>query len=544
MSRVAPVLVLILNLAVAATVRAASIPVPCSPSALVDAINTANGNAVDDVIELASGCTYTLSAVDNTDPDYGPNGLPMVMTSNALVIHGNGATLARSDAPGTPDFRVLDVSMAVPGPGGGAPQFMLDHVTIRNGRVADTSQGYTPAGGGLLLQGSEAAGPAVLDDLTLLGNQAYAGGGMAQAYAGLVDLQNSLVTDNIGGLYGGGIAATAGQLVIASSRITNNQQGSPGLLSDPLAYLVSGGGGLASYLCDALTILDSEISGNQAYGLGGGGIGILATPGSMVNARVHDNGISIPDDVNPGFNVEFGGGGGMALGNFSAAGSAPDFTIQRSAIYANTAQGSAGGIGYAGSITSAINNTTVSGNQAGTRGGGIGNAAQLLLLVNATVAANTAPRGAGLDIGTYADPNGNLTTGTAWYINTAIADNAGSSDCYNDGGSVTDNLGSLLEIDAAGANACDGVSGKNFALRADPGLSPWSDHGGPDPSHLPLPDSPLIDAGVSGWNSSPTDQRGDCFLRVRGVGLDIGAIESGNQEVLFCAGFDPSQVLN
>ncbi|MCB1743047.1 MAG: hypothetical protein KDK91_21905, partial [Gammaproteobacteria bacterium] len=288
MSRVATVLVLILNLAFVATPRAASIQVPCSPSALVDAVNTANGNAEDDVIELASGCTYTLSAVDNVDPDYGPNGLPMVTTANALVIHGNGATLARSDAPGTPEFRLLDVGMAAPGPAGGAPQFMLDHVTIRNGRVADVGQGYTPAGGGLLLQGSQAAGPAVLDELTLTGNHAHTGGGMAQAYAGLVRLQNSLVTENIGGLFGGGIAATAGQLMIASSRITNNTQGSPGLLSDPLAYLVSGGGGLASYLCDALTILDSEISGNQGYGLGGGGVGVLATPGYMVNTRVHD----------------------------------------------------------------------------------------------------------------------------------------------------------------------------------------------------------------------------------------------------------------
>ena len=45
-----------------------------------------------DVIELAPGCTYTLTAVDNYW--YGPNGLPPI--ASEITIEGNGATIARS----------------------------------------------------------------------------------------------------------------------------------------------------------------------------------------------------------------------------------------------------------------------------------------------------------------------------------------------------------------------------------------------------------------------------------------------------------------
>src|SRR6266496_4785379 len=63
--------------------QAATIQVPCSVPALVAAINTANSTSGADTLNLAGGCTYTLTAPDNA-----ANGLP-VITSD-ITINGNG----------------------------------------------------------------------------------------------------------------------------------------------------------------------------------------------------------------------------------------------------------------------------------------------------------------------------------------------------------------------------------------------------------------------------------------------------------------------
>ena len=71
-------------------VAAAVIPVPCSVAALRAAITTA---APGDTLNLAAGCIYTITDVDNTPFD-GPNGLPVI--DKALIVQGNGATIERA----------------------------------------------------------------------------------------------------------------------------------------------------------------------------------------------------------------------------------------------------------------------------------------------------------------------------------------------------------------------------------------------------------------------------------------------------------------
>src|SRR5690606_18027349 len=100
----------------------------------------------------------------------------------------------------------------------------------------------------------------------------------------------------------------------------------------------------------------------------------------------------------------------------------------------------------------------------------------------------------------------------------------------HDGAGIVGNVASLLRTDAAGTSACDGFDGLDFALRGDPMLSAFANHGGPDPSYLPLPGSPLLDAGSAGLNDSATDQRGAGFARIVGAAIDIGAIEAGNAD--------------
>lgn len=60
-------------------------------------------------------------------------------------------------------------------------------------------------------------------------------------------------------------------------------------------------------------------------------------------------------------------------------------------------------------------------------------------------------------------------------------------------------------------------------IDGDPMLGALADNGGPTPTMLPLPGSPLLDAIPSGACPYPTDQRG--FARPQGGACDIGAVE-------------------
>jgi hypothetical protein len=101
---------------------------------LINAIAAAN-NPVSgpQILSLAESCHYVLTAaLDGTtspstseDLKYGNTGTPVIL--NSVGILGNGSTISRSTAAGTPNFRVLTV-----GPGG---QLSIDSVTIKNGNA-------------------------------------------------------------------------------------------------------------------------------------------------------------------------------------------------------------------------------------------------------------------------------------------------------------------------------------------------------------------------------------------------------------------------
>ena len=63
--------------------------VPCKASALIAAISAANSSG-GATINLAPGCTYHLTAANNTDPMLGANGLPVItsrITLNGFRYH-------------------------------------------------------------------------------------------------------------------------------------------------------------------------------------------------------------------------------------------------------------------------------------------------------------------------------------------------------------------------------------------------------------------------------------------------------------------------
>ena len=159
---------------------------------LIAAINTANANcAAATTINLAPGGTYTLTAVAENPPEYNAPaavGLPVIRVS--ITINGNGATIRRSTASGTPDFVLLAVSGRT---ASGPPACYSDPVlTLNQTILTGGSQG------GLHMN----SGNAVVRDSTVTQNTG--GGGISNA-CGSLTLLNSTVSHNTSDSgYGGG----------------------------------------------------------------------------------------------------------------------------------------------------------------------------------------------------------------------------------------------------------------------------------------------------------------------------------------------------
>lgn len=187
---------------------------------LIAAINSSNANPGPDVINLATGGTYTLTYVAGPDGWHGDTGLPIVQGPSqaqpeTLTINGNGSTIQRSQSPGTPDFRIFHALYA---------NVTIDSLIIKGGR----GQGSRCGGGGLYLNVSNT----VIRNSTITENFGIEGGGICNNNASTLSVENSTISHNtaIGGRTGGGIlnfAAT--QLSISNSTIYENQAGgSPG----------------------------------------------------------------------------------------------------------------------------------------------------------------------------------------------------------------------------------------------------------------------------------------------------------------------------
>ena len=91
-----------------ATQASAAVSVPCSGPAggtarLIAAISAANATG-GATINLAGGCTYQLTAANNTSPTLGGNGLPVI--TSLITLNGSGTTIAGNGST----FRILEVS--------------------------------------------------------------------------------------------------------------------------------------------------------------------------------------------------------------------------------------------------------------------------------------------------------------------------------------------------------------------------------------------------------------------------------------------------
>jgi hypothetical protein len=296
---------------------------------LIADINAANAAGGANIIRLVAGKTFTLSAVDNTTD--GATGLPVIAANDALTIVGNGDTIQRSTASGTPAFRLFDVASGA--------LLTLKDMTVQNGLARGKASGAASAeGGAIYSQGSLA-----LDAVTVQSNTAHgglqgnaAGGGIYSGGSLTLDsctIQNNLAVGHVygtaaGTAAGGGIYS-GGPLSVRNSTIQNNQAvggvGPPGKAS--VIHGSGGAGGSAFggglYIsAGAATLTNVTLSSNAARG-GNGGMGGNVVGGSG--------------------SIDFGGGdGGSGLGGgLYAAGGTLD--LHRVTFTGNTADGGAGG---------------------------------------------------------------------------------------------------------------------------------------------------------------------------------------------------------
>lgn len=346
----------------------------CSVS---EAIHNANDDAAThadcvagsgtDTIQLAVTTTYEITVPDNNTME--PTGLPLV--SSEMVIEGNGSTVQRSEALGTPLFRILLITTT--------GNLTLNDLTVRNGKTG------SPVNGGFfgvqVGSGIRNFGTLTLNRCTVRDNlgETWHGGGIASS--GSLTVNDSVIAHNDAGDDGGGIAVSGGLLAVNNSSISDNAA------ADEIGGGIHMNGGTA-------TLVNTTVSGNVAA-LGGGihvGGGML----TLLNSTVSNN------NTDQDFQTVLGGGGILNDGG--------TVIISNSTVSNNSSIGSTGGGIYnfpfsAGTAT--VINSTLSGNNA-TFGGGIFNAGSGTLHLQNTIIANSTVGGDCVNQGTLATNLTNL----------------------------------------------------------------------------------------------------------------------------------------
>ena len=418
---------------------------------LVDAITAANtnvpvggciaGDAGGDTVVLLG--TTTLTSANN-----GSNGLPVVVED--LVITSpdpaSRSFIARDNAPGTPDFRLLEIGTAAD-----APVVTLRRLYLQNGRVLGsiTAGGVPAAGAGgciFLRNGSLTVADTVIEECAAIG----------------IDNPNGPASD----AWGGAIAASAGDLTIRNSSFGfNTATGGETLAAGQPGGNAEGGAVFATGLT-SLVVRNTSISTNFATGGAsiaragngrGGGLTAFGTATSLIGTSFSANAAS--GGVASAGTSGTGLGGGLAfeLGDILVTGGEFTANVVNGADSATGLAGYAfgGGLyGRAGTLT--LDDTTISDNRAtgGTgssgafngiaRGGGLllseTTATAVAVGVEANSASGASPGGGGLAIvHENAPPTPFLMTRSTIASNTATATHgsAEGGGVYQDGDAVT-----------------------------------------------------------------------------------------------------------
>jgi predicted outer membrane repeat protein len=393
-------------------------------SALIADINAANKAGGTNTITLTAPTTspYVLTAVNNTSKGtngVGANGLPVISSKKGdnLTIIGNGDTIERSTAAGTPAFRLFDVASG--------SSLTLENVTLQNG----LAQGLGTLGQGgaifnsgtLTVSGSTVSANtgsgAIANDGTLTVNDNSilsdnVGGGIFNAAMGMLTLSNSTLLDNPAGGGGGGIY-NDGTAAVSASTLSGNSASEGG-------GIVNGG---------TLTLTGSTLSNNTASGQGGEGGGIWNGGTLTISASTLTDNTALQD------------GGGIYSGHGT-------LTITGSSLLGNSSF-YGGGIYIGGGGTLTISGGSIlSGNTAGYEGGGIyiysGTVTISGSTVGGTLPGNSAAVAGG---GIFVNMDGTLTVENSSSITGNIAPVGFGADVYNLGVLYLDSTSTIGVLD-------------------------------------------------------------------------------------------------
>jgi hypothetical protein len=191
---------------------------------LIADINAANAAGGSNTITLVAGTTFTLNAVDNTID--GATGLPVIAVNDNLTLAGNGDTIERGTANGTPAFRLLDVAS------GGA--LTLNNLTLQGGLATDYDGAILNQGAltlnGVTVQNNTAQGGRGVFGGDVFGGGIYSRGSMTLRGCTILNNQaiggDSLSTNFLegypGSAYGGGLFVSGGTASLFSTIVEQN----------------------------------------------------------------------------------------------------------------------------------------------------------------------------------------------------------------------------------------------------------------------------------------------------------------------------------
>lgn len=275
------------------------------------------GSTAADTVVLQAGATYTLTSNPGNVWAFG---------ANNLAVEGNGATIERSSAEGTPAFGLFQCN--------GTSTF--SQVTLRNGRIADNS-----ASGATL---KSSFGTLTLKNVTIEDSFAnLMGGAIANEASATVHILDSRLLNNISATstHGGGAVFNQGTLIVQRSTFKGNT--------------ANRGGAITNW--GVLGVSDSTFDSNQASQDGAaiytvvvsGSAGNSTLSNSTVTNHISTNGATITNDTNGQttiVNSTIAGNQAPALKQVSGT-----LSVQSSLLAGNT-----GSPCKEGTITSAGNN--------------------------------------------------------------------------------------------------------------------------------------------------------------------------------------------
>jgi hypothetical protein len=494
-------------------------------SQLAADINAANTNGGTNTITL--GANIQLTSVDNNTN--GTNGLPVIASGDQLTFIGNGYSIARSTASGTPAFRLFDVA--------GGSSLILQNLTLQgglaNGWGAAAEGGAIYSSGtltfsGVTVQNNKAVG--ANGGLSITGNGsaggAASGGGV---YAvGAVTLSNDVFTNNeaVGGLGGKGQ-----QALNFTDYLQQGGDGGAGGAASGGGLFVAGGNGIhgATY---------------PGYWAGSGGSGGAAWGGGLY---VAEGNVTLTNDT-LGSNEAVAGNGGN--GGSGQIGSGTEGTIGSGAGGSGGAA-SGGGVDVAAGTVTLINDT-LSGNQAVAGNGGNGGSGIYLGGAGGNGGNGGNGNGGGLAVGSSAIAN---LTNTLIALNTTTAGTAGAAGSASVSKSGTAGSASAPDVSSTVASSDHDLIGNSSGSSGfsttngdilNPsyvGLGALQNNGGLTLTMALLPGSPAIDAGDSSVAALPAhDQRG--YNRIADGAVDIGAYEAQGFILSLTSGNNQSTLFN